>query len=297
MTSPRPLPPGWYPDPTGKPGERYFDGTNWTSKFVPDVIPGKSKIVAGLLQIFLGWFGAGRFYYGYPVIGAIQLLIGLLGLGCGLQPAQEHYTFTGVVGVVAILAASIWAVADGIVILAGAIPQGHQRLNPATLAASALGLAAVLGVILAGLIGSTAPTVNPYLSTTAPLTHGPQGHMTADPEPSACAGPPVTSVNTINAGFLRPDEHLMDIRAVVAGGATYIGANIAGDRPEMGNKVSSQDVWAVYMGQVYAITYDARTRTSFPDGRHVAGMESWPDATAALGSCVGALERARNGGR
>lgn len=24
-------PAGWYPDPSGEPGERYFDGSNWTS--------------------------------------------------------------------------------------------------------------------------------------------------------------------------------------------------------------------------------------------------------------------------
>jgi hypothetical protein len=23
-------PPGWYPDPSGAPGQRYFDGSNWT---------------------------------------------------------------------------------------------------------------------------------------------------------------------------------------------------------------------------------------------------------------------------
>src|SRR5213593_1145896 len=25
-----PLPPGWYPDPSGAPGKRYFDGRDWT---------------------------------------------------------------------------------------------------------------------------------------------------------------------------------------------------------------------------------------------------------------------------
>lgn len=173
------------------------------------------------------------------------------------------------------------------------------------LALSILGVSVVTGLTLIGLITndrpttvatSAAPTVNPSFSTPAPLAHGPQGHMTADPEPSACADAPVTSVNTINSGFLSPDEHLIDTQAVVVGGATYVGANIAGNRPEMGNKISSQDMWAVYMGRVYAITSDARNRTNFPDGRHVAGLESWADANAALGHCVGALERARNGG-
>ena len=26
---------GWYPDPSGAPGQRYFDGTNWTPSYVP----------------------------------------------------------------------------------------------------------------------------------------------------------------------------------------------------------------------------------------------------------------------
>jgi hypothetical protein len=29
MTAPLPLP-GWYPDPSGAPGQRYFDGKDWT---------------------------------------------------------------------------------------------------------------------------------------------------------------------------------------------------------------------------------------------------------------------------
>jgi len=29
MTAPL-LPPGWYPDPSGAPGKRYFDGRDWT---------------------------------------------------------------------------------------------------------------------------------------------------------------------------------------------------------------------------------------------------------------------------
>jgi TM2 domain-containing membrane protein YozV len=38
----------------------------------------KSKLVAGLLSIFLGAFGVGRFYTGHIGIGVGQLLIGWL---------------------------------------------------------------------------------------------------------------------------------------------------------------------------------------------------------------------------
>jgi hypothetical protein len=27
-------PPGWYPDPSGRPGQRYFDGAQWTEFFI-----------------------------------------------------------------------------------------------------------------------------------------------------------------------------------------------------------------------------------------------------------------------
>ncbi|OAT70909.1 MULTISPECIES: DUF4352 domain-containing protein [Mycobacteroides] len=30
MSAPQSAAPGWYPDPSGAPGQRYFDGTNWT---------------------------------------------------------------------------------------------------------------------------------------------------------------------------------------------------------------------------------------------------------------------------
>lgn len=30
---------GWYRDPTGAAGKRYHDGTNWTSRYTPDVTP------------------------------------------------------------------------------------------------------------------------------------------------------------------------------------------------------------------------------------------------------------------
>ncbi|HEY9267581.1 MAG TPA: DUF2510 domain-containing protein, partial [Mycobacterium sp.] len=26
---------GWFPDPSGQPGQRYFDGQRWTQHFVP----------------------------------------------------------------------------------------------------------------------------------------------------------------------------------------------------------------------------------------------------------------------
>ena len=64
----------------------------------------KSKIVAGLLGIFLGPLGIHRFYLGFTKIAVIQLLLTIV-LG----------VFTaGLVG--------LWGVIEGIMILAGAAP-------------------------------------------------------------------------------------------------------------------------------------------------------------------------------
>ena len=44
----------------------------------------KSKLVAGLLQLFLGTFGIGRFYLGYTGLGVAMLLVSWL--TCGIWP-------------------------------------------------------------------------------------------------------------------------------------------------------------------------------------------------------------------
>ena len=55
----------------------------------------KSKVVAGLLQIFLP-FGIGRFYIGDTKIGVLQLLVAIFTCGIG----------------------GLWSLIDGIIILA-----------------------------------------------------------------------------------------------------------------------------------------------------------------------------------
>ena len=55
----------------------------------------KSKMVAGLLGILLGGFGAGRFYTGHTGIAVAQLIVSLITCGIG----------------------SIWGLVDGIMIL------------------------------------------------------------------------------------------------------------------------------------------------------------------------------------
>jgi len=55
----------------------------------------KSKLVAGLLQIFIGGFGLGRFYTGYTGIAIAQIIVTLITCGLG----------------------AIWGLIDGIIIL------------------------------------------------------------------------------------------------------------------------------------------------------------------------------------
>ncbi len=76
VTTPPPPPaPGWYPDPSGAAGQRYFDRVRWTDSRAPAHVPAplapKSAVAAGLLQLFLGWFGAGRWYIGTTNIAVL----------------------------------------------------------------------------------------------------------------------------------------------------------------------------------------------------------------------------------
>ncbi|MBA0047719.1 DUF4352 domain-containing protein [Mycobacteroides sp. LB1] len=71
MSSPQSAAPGWYPDPSGAPGQRYFDGTNWTNTPPPPPVapapaPKRSRkwpwIVGGVvvLLIVIGLAGGNK---------------------------------------------------------------------------------------------------------------------------------------------------------------------------------------------------------------------------------------------
>ncbi|MGC4961974.1 TM2 domain-containing protein [Gordonia sp. DT218] len=71
----------------------------------------KSKVVAGLLQIFLGSFGVGRFYLGDNQTGGIQLGLTIIG----------WITAIFLVGFLILLGVGIWALIDGIMMLTGSV--------------------------------------------------------------------------------------------------------------------------------------------------------------------------------
>jgi TM2 domain-containing membrane protein YozV len=123
MTSSQPAP-GWYPDPSGGPSEMYWDGQQWkadgpaataavatygrTAQGVDadgHPLSDKSKLVAGLLQIFVSTFAVGRFYLGYTNIALIQIAVTVCTCGFG----------------------AFWPIVDGIMILMGKVPDAQGR--------------------------------------------------------------------------------------------------------------------------------------------------------------------------
>jgi TM2 domain-containing membrane protein YozV len=71
----------------------------------------KSKMIAGLLGIFLGAFGAHNFYLGYTQKAIIQLVATIVGILLSCV----------VVGAFIVLGIEIWGLVEGIMILTGSI--------------------------------------------------------------------------------------------------------------------------------------------------------------------------------
>jgi len=80
--------------------------------------PSKSAVAAGLLQIFFGTFGAGRFYIGTTGTAVTQLVLGLTGL---------FFTLFCLIGIVLLVPLWIWTFVEGIMMFAGAIPDAYGR--------------------------------------------------------------------------------------------------------------------------------------------------------------------------
>jgi TM2 domain-containing membrane protein YozV len=86
---------GPYPQQAGYPATYQQPGQQPMYDAQGRPLSDKSKLVAGLLGIFLGGFGVGRFYTGHVLLGVIQLVVSVCTLGVG----------------------AIWGLVDGIIIL------------------------------------------------------------------------------------------------------------------------------------------------------------------------------------
>ncbi len=111
---PPPAPGGYGPPPGGMPGGMPgMPGMAMASPNAPYGIEpmtglpysDKQKMVAGLLQIFLGSFGAGRFYTGHMGIAIAQIAVSWLTCGVG----------------------TLWPIIDGIMMLTGKVTDAQGR--------------------------------------------------------------------------------------------------------------------------------------------------------------------------
>lgn len=168
----------------------------------------------------------------------------------------------------------------------------RRRLNRRILIGFGVAVALLVIVVM---IGSLSAEDRPAPSAgTSPATTAPVALPTMAAPPSTCSDAPTAIVDIINASFT-DGQHLEHAQAVTGpNSTTYVGGNIF---DAAGVKESSQDTWVLSDGVVYAITSDARQRTTLPDGRDVEGIAlEWPGYNDAVGACVGQLERAENQG-
>jgi TM2 domain-containing membrane protein YozV len=78
----------------------------------------KSATTAGLLQIFLGVFGVGRFYIDSTQIAVAQLLLGLFGL---------VFTLFCFIASPILLGSIVWAIVDAVMMFSGSVKDNQGR--------------------------------------------------------------------------------------------------------------------------------------------------------------------------
>jgi TM2 domain-containing membrane protein YozV len=78
----------------------------------------KSATTAGLLQLFFGVFGIGRFYIDSTQIAIAQFLLGLSGL---------VFTLFCLFGFPFLLGSIVWAIVDAILMFTGSVKDNHGR--------------------------------------------------------------------------------------------------------------------------------------------------------------------------
>jgi TM2 domain-containing membrane protein YozV len=98
-------PPGMYPGQMGQPGMMVPGAPFGVDPMTGIPFSDKSKVIGGLLQIFLGAFGAGRFYTGHTGIAIAQIAVSWLTCGVG----------------------TLWPLIDGIMMFAGRVTDAQGR--------------------------------------------------------------------------------------------------------------------------------------------------------------------------
>jgi TM2 domain-containing membrane protein YozV len=78
----------------------------------------KSATTAGLLQLFLGVFGIGRFYIDSTQIAVVQLCLGLFGI---------LSTVFCLLGLPVLLGVGVWALVDAIMMFTGSVRDNYGR--------------------------------------------------------------------------------------------------------------------------------------------------------------------------
>jgi TM2 domain-containing membrane protein YozV len=112
--------PGYYQPGYGQPGQAMAGVDPVTGQPFSD----KSKIVAGLLQLGLGFFtlgGVGRLYAGNTTVGVIQIVASLIAWICFICGFFVFVTWP------IWFVVWLWSVIDAIVILAGRPVDGQGR--------------------------------------------------------------------------------------------------------------------------------------------------------------------------
>ncbi|OJZ73690.1 hypothetical protein BRW65_11975 [Mycobacterium paraffinicum] len=122
-----PPPPGFPPPPQPYPGYPSYPGyAGYGDPQAPygrDPVTGlplsdKSASTAGLLQLFFGVFGVGRFYLDSTQIAVAQLCLGVFG---------TLFTLFCFLGFPVLLAAVIWAIVDAIMMFTGSVKDNYGR--------------------------------------------------------------------------------------------------------------------------------------------------------------------------
>lgn len=125
-----PPPPPGYPPPQAYPGFSGYPGYSGYPSYGDPQAPygrdpatglplsDKSATTAGLLQLFLGMFGIGRFYIDSTQIAVAQLCLGLFGVLFSL------FCF---LGFPVLLAGIVWAIVDAILTFTGSVKDNHGR--------------------------------------------------------------------------------------------------------------------------------------------------------------------------